>query len=185
MDRYVIDASHSTLGFSARHLAVSTVRGHFTKFEGVLESPDGDPKSLSGTVTVDIASIHTGNAQRDGHLKSGDFFDAEKWPQMTFVLGAAEQLEGDTYLVRGNLTIRDVTKPIALEATLEGRGPDPFGGKERIGVSATGQINRLDFNLNWDGLAGAIPIASHTIKLELDVALVVPAAEPQTVGAAS
>ena len=86
-------------------------------------------------------------------------------------------IEGDTYKVKGDLTIKETTKPITLEATLEGRLPDPFGGKERLGVTAKGQINRMDFGLNWDGIAGAVPMASHTIKLEIDAEIVVKVAE--------
>lgn len=185
MERYVIDASHTTIGFSARHLAVSTVRGQFTKFEGAFETPDGEPTSLTGKAVVEIGSVHTGNAQRDAHLTSPDFFDAATWPTLTFELKGVEHVEGDSYRALGDLTIRDVTRPVTLEATIEGRGPDPFGNKERVGLSARGQVNRLDFNLNWDGLAGAIPMASHTIKLEIDAALVAPAAELETANAAS
>jgi polyisoprenoid-binding protein YceI len=96
---------------------------------------------------------------------------------MTYKVTSIERLAGESYLVKGDLTIKDVTKPIALDATIEARMPDPFGAKERLGVSATGQLNRMDFGLNWDGVAGAVPFASHTIKLSLDAEIVVRAAE--------
>ena len=177
MVRYEIDPAHTNVGFSAKHLAVTTVRGQFTKFEGYFEGPEDDFTKARGEVKIDVASIDTRTEMRDNHLRSADFFDAEKFPYMTFNVTGVELLKGDTYHVQGDLTIKDSTRPITLEATLEGRLPDPFGGKERLGVSAKGQINRMDFGLNWDGIAGAVPIASHTIKLEIDAEIVVKAAE--------
>jgi polyisoprenoid-binding protein YceI len=126
---------------------------------------------------VDVASLGTRSEQRDTHLRSVDFFDVEKYPHMTFTVTGIEPVEGETYIVKGDLTIKDVTRPIALEATIEGRMPDPFGAKERLGISAVGQLNRMDFGLNWDGVAGAVPFAGHTIKLNLDAEIVVKAAE--------
>ena len=177
MIRYEIDPAHTNVGFSAKHLAVSTVRGQFSKFEGFFEGPDDDLTKARGEVKVDVASIDTRTEQRDNHLRSADFFDAEKFPYITFKLTGIEHLAGDSYRVSGDLTIKDTTKPITLEATLDGRIADPFGGKERLGVTAKGQINRMDFGLNWDGIAGVVPIASHTIKLELDGEIVVKDAE--------
>jgi polyisoprenoid-binding protein YceI len=177
MVRYDIDHGHTHVGFTAKHLAVSTVHGEFAKFDGYFEGPDGDFTKARGKVTVDVKSLNTRNDQRDTHLRSADFFDVEKYPTMTFEVTGIEQLEGESYLVRGNLTIKDVTRPIALDATIEGRVPDPFGAIERLGISASGQLNRMDFGLNWDGVAGAVPFASHTIKLDLDGEIVVKAAE--------
>jgi polyisoprenoid-binding protein YceI len=177
MVRYEIDPSHTNVGFSAKHLAVSTVRGHFAKFEGAFEGPDDDFTKARGEVKIEVASLSTRTDQRDNHLRSADFFDVEKFPYMTFKVTGVEPLGGDNYRVNADLTIKDVTKPISLEATLDGRVADPFGGKERLGVTAKGQINRMDFGLNWDGLAGAIPMASHTIKLEIDAEIVVKSAE--------
>ena len=177
MVRYEIDQAHTHVGFSAKHLAVSTVHGEFPKFEGYFEGPEDDVTKARGTVTIEVASLNTRNEQRDNHLRSADFFDVEKYPTMSFTITSVEPLEGDSYLVRGDLTIKDVTRPIALDATIEGRVADPFGGKERLGISATGQLNRMDFGLNWDGVAGAVPFAGHTIKLNLDAEIVVKAAE--------
>ncbi len=177
MLRYDIDPGHTHVGFTAKHLAVSTVHGQFSKFDGFFEGPDDDVTKVRGTVTVDVASLETRNEQRDTHLRSADFFDVEKYPQMTFTVTGIEPVEGETFIVKGNLTIKDVTRPIALEATIEGRMPDPFGAKERLGISAVGQLNRMDFGLNWDGVAGAVPFAGHTIKLNLDAEIVVKAAE--------
>ncbi len=177
MVRYEIDPAHTHIGFTAKHLAVSTVHGEFAKFDGFFEGPDDDVTKARGTVTVDVTSINTRNDVRDNHLRSADFFDAATYPTMTFEISGIERLEGENYLVRGNLSIKDVTRPIALDGTVEGRTPDPFGGKERLGLTATGQLNRMDFGLNWDGLAGAIPLAGHTIKLNLDAEIVVKATD--------
>jgi polyisoprenoid-binding protein YceI len=179
-EHYEIDPQHSTIGFSARHLAVATVRGNFAKFSGGVDLTDGNPLSAKGSAVIEIDSVYTGSEQRDGHLKSADFFDAEKYPTMKYEVTGVELVEGETYKVRGNLTIRDVAKPIELEASVDGRVPDPFGGNERVGITVTGKLDRMEFGLNWDGLAGAIPLASHTIKLQIDLAVVSKATEPAT-----
>lgn len=177
MLRYEIDHGHTHVGFTAKHLAVSTVHGQFSRFDGQFEGPDDDLTKLRGTVRIAVDSLGTRNEQRDTHLRSADFFDAERYPHMTFTVTGVEKVEGDTYAVHGDLTIKDVTRPITLEATIEGRMADPFGGRERLGVSATGQLNRMDFGLNWDGVAGAVPFAGHIIKLNLDAEIVVTVAE--------
>ena len=177
MVRYEIDPTHTNVGFTAKHLAVSTVHGRFNKFEGFFEGPDDDFTKARGTVKIDVASLDSRSDQRDTHLRSADFFDVEKYPEMTFAITSIEKTDSENYHVHGDLTIKDVTKPVVLDATVEGRMPDPFGGKERLGLSARGQINRLDFGLNWDGVAGAVPFASHTIKLNLDAEIVVKVAE--------
>ena len=180
MVRYDIDPAHTNIGFSAKHLAVATVRGRFDRFEGFFEGAAEDPTQARGEVKIDVASLTTHTDQRDAHLRSADFFDAAKYPYITYKVNDIEHVEGDTYRMHGDLTIKDVTKRITLEGTLEGRGPDPFGapGQERIGLTVSGQVNRMDFGLNWDGLAGAVPIASHNVKLIIDAEIVVKAAEP-------
>lgn len=177
MVRYEIDPSHTNIGFSAKHLAVTTVHGHFAKFEGFFEGPEDDPTEARGTVKVEVASLDTRSEQRDAHLRSSDFFDVEKYPYMTFAVTGIEKAAGDDFIVRGDLTIKDTTRPIELTGTIEGRMADPFGARERLGVSASGQVNRLDFGLNWDGLAGAVPFAGHTVKIALDAEIVVKAAD--------
>ena len=177
MVRYELDQQHTHLGFTAKHLAVSVVRGRFNKFEGHFESPDDDYTKARGEVKVEVASLESRSDQRDTHLRSADFFDAEKYPYITFKLTGIEPIDDENFRVKGELTVKEITKPITLDATVEGRMPDPFGAKERIGISARGQLNRMDFGLNWDGLAGAVPFASHTIKLEVDAEIVVKAEE--------
>lgn len=178
MVRYEIDKAHTHVGFTAKHLAVSTVRGQFNTFEGYFEGPEDDVTKTKGEVTIDVASIDTRTEMRDNHLRSADFFEAEKYPKITFKLNRVEPVDSESFKVHGDLTIKDTTRPVVLDATLEGRVPDPMtGGKERLGISAKGQLNRMDFGLNWDGIAGAIPIAGHIIKLEIEAEIVVKAAE--------
>ena len=175
---YEIDKAHTTVGFTAKHLAVSTVRGQFNKFDGRFEGPEDDVTKTDGEVKIDVASIDTRTEMRDNHLRSADFFEAEKYPYITFKLTRLELVGDEKFRVHGDLTIKETTRPIVLDATLEGRVPDAMtGGMERLGISARGQLNRMDFGLNWDGIAGAIPIASHIIKLEVEAEIVVKAAE--------
>ena len=183
MARFDIDANHTLLGFAARHLALATVRGRFDKFSGWVEGDDDNPAQATGEVTIDVASLTTGVEQRDNHLRSADFFEANLYPTITYRLRGVDKTGQNTYRVNGDLTIKGTTGTVPLDVTVEGDMPDPFGGKRRIGLSATGQVNRMDFGLNWDGIAGAIPIASHTIRLEIEAALVEPATE--AVGAAA
>ena len=179
MVRYELDKAHTTVGFTAKHLAVSTVRGQFDKFEGDFEGPDDDPSKTTGELKIHVASIDTRQEMRDNHLRSADFFEAEKYPYMTFRLDRIEVTGGESFVVHGHLTIKNTTRPVTLDGTLEGRTPDVMGtgGKERIGVSVKGQLNRMEWGLNWDGIAGAIPIASHTIKIDIEAEIVVKAAE--------
>jgi polyisoprenoid-binding protein YceI len=177
MVKYEIDQAHTHLGFTARHLGVSTVRGRFNKFEGEFAGPDDDFTKARGEVRIEVASLESRSEQRDTHLRSADFFNVEKYPYMTFKVKKIEAIDAESFRVTGDLKVKDVTKPIVLDATIEGRMADPFGGKERLGISARGQLNRMDFGLNWDGVAGAVPFASHTVKLEVDAEIVVKAVE--------
>jgi polyisoprenoid-binding protein YceI len=173
MVKYEIDQAHTHFGFTAKHLAVSTVRGRFNKFEGSFEGPDDDFTKARGEVKIDVASLESRSDQRDTHLRSADFFDVEKYPYMTYKLTGIEPIDDENFRVLGELTVKETTKPLVLEATIEGRLPDPFGAKERVGISARGQLNRMDWGLNWNGVAGTVPFASHTIKLEVDAEIVV------------
>lgn len=177
MVKYELDPAHTNIGFTAKHLAVSTVHGRFDRWEGHFEGPDDDLAGARGSLKVEVASLNTRNDQRDAHLRSADFFDVEKYPYMTFRVAGIEKVGEDSYTLRGDLTIKETTRPVELTGTIEGRLADPFGGKERLGVSATGLLNRMDFGLNWDGVAGAVPFASHQIKLAIDAEIVVTVAE--------
>jgi len=180
---WTIDAAHAELGFAVRHLMLSTVRGRFGAVTGTVLVDENDPKSSKIDVTVDVASIDTRQEMRDNHLRSADFFDAANHPTMHFV---STRIEGDvskTFKVIGDLTIRGTTRQVALEVTLEGRAKDPWGN-DRAGFSATGQINRHDFGLNWNQAleAGGVTVGAE-VKLTLDVEIVRQAAAPASVAA--
>jgi polyisoprenoid-binding protein YceI len=177
-ERFELDPAHTVLGFSAKHLGVTTVRGSFWRLAGWFEADRDNPVGARGEVAVEVGSIVTGQEQRDAHLRSADFFDTERHPTMTFRLTGVRPRADDTYLVLGDLTIKQTTRPITLQATLEGETADPAGAGSRIGISATGQLDRMDFGLDWDGLAGAVPFAGHTVKLEIDAELIAAPASP-------
>jgi len=145
---YGLDASHSQVGFAVRHVMVSKTRGRFSDFAGTVEIGE-NPLESSVAVTIQTASIDTRDEQRDGHLRSGDFFDAEAWPTMTYQSRSVRQVGDGRYVVEGDLTIKGVTKPVPLELTFEGGATDPWGGV-RIGFSAKAEIDREAFGLTWN-----------------------------------
>jgi polyisoprenoid-binding protein YceI len=145
-----LDPAHSSAEFKVKHMMISNVKGTFSGLSGTLSEHTGDSSLSSIEATIDVASINTGDAQRDGHLKSADFFDAEKLPTMNFKSTKVEQTGEAEYRVTGDLTIHGVTKPVTFD--VEGPtapGKDPWGNT-RIGISATAKINRKDFGLNWN-----------------------------------
>lgn len=161
-----LDPTHSEVGFIARHLMVTKVRGKFEDFSAtaVAAQPISDSKI---EFTVQTASFTTGNDQRDGHVKSGDFFDAETYPTMTFV---ATQITDDS--VTGDLTIKGITKPVTFDYEFNGISDDPWGGT-RAGFEAEGEINRKDFNINFDGKSDkGSALVSDKIKITLDLQFV-------------
>jgi polyisoprenoid-binding protein YceI len=145
---YAIDASHTHVGFKARHLVVAKVRGSFSDVAGTVVIAE-DPLASSVEVTVGLASVETGDEARDGHLRSADFFDVENNPTMTFRSTGVRQVGDDRYDVDGELTVRGVTRPLTLRATFEGTATDPWGGERAI-FSATGKVNREEFGLTWN-----------------------------------
>ena len=167
---WAIDASHSRLGFEARHAVVTKVRGNFADFEGTLVIAE-ELEASSATVSAKLDSVNTGSADRDGHLKSADFFDVENTNDMTFVTtGIAAK--GSDLVVTGNLTIKGVTKAIELAVELGGIATDPFGNV-RAGFEATGEISRKEFDLTWNVAleAGGLLVSDH-IKLQLDISAI-------------
>jgi polyisoprenoid-binding protein YceI len=169
---WTIDASHAEVGFSVRHLMISTVRGRFGGVSGTAIIDDRNPSASKVDVTVDVSSIDTRQEQRDAHLRSPDFFDVANHPTMHFV---STRIEGDItseFKLVGNLTIRGVTHEVALNATAEGRGRDPWGN-DRAGFSAAGKINRGDWGLTWNQVleAGGVTV-SDEVKLSIDAELV-------------
>lgn len=166
---YQIDPAHSSAQFSVRHMMISNVRGEFSKLSGAIVYDPEHPEQSSVDVTIDVSSISTREPQRDTHLKSGDFFDAEKFPTITFKSKEVVAHNGDVKL-KGDLTIRGVTRPVVLD--VEGPSPeskDPWGNL-RIGASATAKLNRKDFGLTWNSTleTGGLLVGDE-VKITLDV----------------
>ena len=161
-----IAPSHSTVSFVARHLVITKVRGTFGDVSGAVVIAD-DKLSSTVEATIGLASVTTGDAGRDEHLRSADFFDVETYPTMTFV-STSIRGDGAEYVLAGDLTIKGVTKSVELDLEFEGVSPDPWGGT-RVGFSATGEVNRRDFGLNFDvklDTGGAL--VGEKIKLEIE-----------------
>jgi polyisoprenoid-binding protein YceI len=168
--KWDIDAVHSEVAFTVKHMMVSKVRGRFDKFEGTIVTGE-KPEDSSVTATIDAASINTNNEQRDGHIKSTDFFEVESHPTWTFTSTAVRDLTPEEFLLDGNLTIRGVTKPVTFKAELNGIGPDAYGGT-RIGFSATTEVNRHDFGVSFNGPIPGAPggvILSDKVNLHLEI----------------
>jgi len=168
-----IDPVHSEVGFTARHMMVSKVRGRFTQFSGeIVTGPDLLQSSV--TATIDLTSIQTGNEQRDQHIRSADFFEVDKYQTMTY-RSTGLRAEGDHYVLDGELTLKDVTKEVPLKLELNGFGPDPYGGT-RAGFTATGEINRGDFGVNFNATleTGGV-VVSDKISLQLEIEAVLKA----------
>ena len=166
-----LDPAHSHIEFSAKHMMITTVKGRFADYEGTVTGDQQSPAGATVNVTIKAASIDTRTEQRDGHLRSADFLDVEKFPTITF---RSTKIAGtkDKFTLTGDLTIRDVTKPLTLDVTFEGQGADPWGGT-RAGFSATGKIDRREFGLTWNQAleAGGV-LVSNDIKLHIDAQLV-------------
>jgi polyisoprenoid-binding protein YceI len=162
-----IDPVHSEVGFTARHMMVSKVRGRFTQFSGELVTAP-DLLQSSVTATIELTSIQTGNEQRDQHIRSADFFEVDKYKTMTY-RSTGLRPEGDHYVLDGELTLRDVTKQVPLKLELNGFGPDPYGGT-RGGFTATGELNRSDFGVNFNATleTGGV-VVSDKIGLQLEI----------------
>ena len=165
-----VDTSHSTVGFTARHLMITKVRGHFTDFDGVVTIAD-DPRASSVVANVRLASIDTGSADRDGHLRSPDFFDTDEHPEMT-LRSTGIRSDGDDYVLVGDLTIAGQTHPVEFALEFDGVTQDPFGNT-KAGFAASTEINRKDWGLNWNvALETGGVLVSDKIKIELDIQLV-------------
>jgi polyisoprenoid-binding protein YceI len=168
--KWDIDAVHSEIGFTVRHMMVSKVRGRFDKFEGSIVTGD-KPEDSSVTASIDATSINTNNEQRDGHIKSADFFEVEKHPSWTFSSTGLRNIEGDGFLLDGDLTIKGTAKPVTFEVELNGIGPDAYGGT-RIGFSGIAEIDRNDFGVSFNGPIPGAPggvIVSDKVQLSLEV----------------
>ncbi|HZG93486.1 MAG TPA: YceI family protein [Mycobacteriales bacterium] len=169
---WAIDPSHSRLGFSARHAMVATVRGGFREFDGTLHLDEADPARSSAHVTIQSASIDTSVADRDGHLRSGDFLDVETHPTLTFTSTSARAAGDDEYVLVGDLTIRGVAKPVELAVTYLGTSRDAYGNL-RAGFEAETTINRKDFGLVWNvALETGGILVGDKIKIAIDISAI-------------
>ncbi|MEW2809999.1 YceI family protein [Streptomyces massasporeus] len=169
---YTIDPAHSTIGFVARHAMVTNVKGSFQDFTGTLHLDGTDPSRSTASLDVVMDSIETGNADRDGHLKSADFFKADEFPAMTFRSTKAEALGGDDYRITGELTILGTTRPLVIDLEFNGAAKDPFGN-ERVGFEGKAEILRSEWGLTWNAAleTGGV-LVSDKIKLNFDISAI-------------
>jgi len=175
---FQIDTSHSSIQFSVRHMMVSKARGSFDKWSGTVALNEADPSATTVDVTIETASLNTKDAQRDGHLKSPDFFDVEKYPAMTFKSTKVEVVDKQNAKLYGNLTIRDVTKPVVLAVEYQGSAKSPWG-TTNFGFSASTKINREEWGLNWNAaLETGGWLVGKEIQIDIELELV-QAAEPE------
>ncbi len=165
---FAVDASHSSFGFAATHMMFTKVRGEFTDVSGTVELAE-DPTESVVEIAIKTASVATGADDRDGHLRSADFFDSDNYPEMTFRSTNIRQVAGDEFAVTGDLTIRGVTRPVTLAVTFEGFGVNPWG-VEVAGVSARGELNREDWGLTWNAAleTGGV-LVSKKVSLAIEV----------------
>ncbi|QHC66996.1 YceI family protein [Rathayibacter oskolensis] len=167
---WVIDPTHSEVGFSVRHLMISKVKGKFERFTATFTTGE-NPLDSKVEATAEVASVNTNEPNRDGHLRTGDFFEAEKYPEIHFV-STAVRANGDDFLVDGELTIKDVTKPVTFEVEFGGFGSDPYGNY-KAGLTAKTTIDRTDFGLTYNAAleTGGVLIGEKvTITLDLQAA---------------
>lgn len=169
--KWGLDPMHSEINFKVKHMMIANVTGGFTKFD-VNATTEGDDFSKAKiNFTADINSINTNSEQRDGHLKSPDFFDAEKFPQIKFESTSLNKKSDDEFQMNGNLTIKDVTKPVSLQVNFGGIGKDPYGNT-KAGFTIDGKINRKDFGLNWNAaLETGGMLVGEELKIQSEIQL--------------
>lgn len=169
---YSFDTAHSRLGFAARHAMVTKVRGSFDDFEGRLEIDGDKPENSSATVSVSVASVDTRNEQRNGHLRTNDFLDAQTFPKITFVSRHVAHDGGDDFTVTGDLTIKDVTREVSIPLEFQGSATDPMGNA-RIGFEGSTVINRSDFGITYNAAleTGGV-LVSDKITLEFEISAI-------------
>ncbi|MHB1444518.1 MAG: YceI family protein [Acidimicrobiales bacterium] len=169
---YSLDPTHTRLGFVARHAMVTKVRGQFNQFSGVLNIDAEDPSKSTAEVSIDVASVTTGNEDRDNHLRTNDFFDVPNFPTWTFKSTSAEKVGEDTYRITGDLTIKDTTKPISIDFEHTGAAKDPWGNT-RIGFEGRATVNRKDWGIGWNvALEAGGVLVGEKVTLEVDVSAV-------------
>jgi polyisoprenoid-binding protein YceI len=167
-----VDPVHSSVAFAVKHMMIATVRGQFSDFDGMLEAAEDDPSNSHAWGRVRVTSIDTGHPDRDAHLRSPDFFDAERYPEMHFETTRIQHVEGGHYRVAGDLTIKDQTREVEVDANVEGAATDPWGN-ERVGISIRGMINRTEFGLTWQqALATGGLLVGEEVQVLIDVSAV-------------
>ena len=176
--KWAFDVVHSSINFTVRHMVVSKVRGRFTKFEGTLVMDDKDPSGGQVEVVIDASSIDTGVQQRDEHLRSADFFDADHFPTITFKSTRVEKAGAGALKVTGDLSMHGVTRPVVLDVEYAGSAKDPWGGV-RAGFSATASLDRKDFGLRYNQIleTGSV-VVGETVEIAIDAEMVQQAAVP-------
>jgi polyisoprenoid-binding protein YceI len=168
---YTLDAAHSRLGFSARHAMITTIRGSIKDFAGTAHVDTTEPANSVVNLTIKAASVDTGVADRDGHLRSGDFFDVESYPEITFASTAVSR-EGDSWTITGDLTIKGVTKPVTVTFQSTGSARDPFGNL-RVGFEGSTTISRKEWGLTYNAaLETGGFLVSDTVKLDFDISAI-------------
>ncbi|KJS61268.1 YceI family protein [Streptomyces rubellomurinus] len=173
---WAIDTMHSEVGFSVRHAMVTNVKGRFTEYDGKLHLDGAAPANSSAELVIKVASIDTNQAQRDEHLRTGDFFAADSYPEIRFRSTSVERLNGDTYRMHGDLTIKDATRPVVLDLEYTGSATDAYGA-ERVGFEGTAVVDRTEFGLTYNAAleTGGVLIGEK-VKLSFDISAVKAAA---------
>lgn len=167
--KWVLDPSHSELSFKVKHLMISNVKGVFKNFSAVIDGDDFIKAPI--TVTIESASVFTNDDNRDGHLKSAEFFDVEKYPEIVFKSTSISKVDDEHYTLKGQLTIKGISKEVTLNVEYSGTGKDPWGN-EKAAFSVSGKINRTDWGLNWNAAleAGGV-LVSEEVRIDADIQL--------------
>jgi len=170
--KWAVDPTHSEVQFKVKHLMITNVTGNFTQFNVEATTEEEDFSSANFAFSAAIDGISTNNEQRDGHLKSGDFFDAEAHPELTFKSTSVDKISADEYTINGAFTIKGITKPATLKMELGGVAQDPYGNR-KAGLTLNGKINRSDFGLSWNAAleTGGVMV-SEEVKLNAEIQLV-------------
>lgn len=171
-ETWTVDTAHSSVGFAVRHMMVSNVKGSFDKFTASVDGDPADPASARISAKIEVGSINTREPKRDDHLRSGDFFDAGKFPEMTFASTKVEKVSANKAKVTGNLSLRGVTKPVVLDVEYTAPVKNPWG-KTVVGATATGKVNRQDFGVSWSkSLDGGGVVVGDEVTIQLDLELI-------------
>jgi polyisoprenoid-binding protein YceI len=168
---WAVDPKHSTVEFQVKHMGIANVKGKFNEFAGTLEIGD-DLATAKASGTVKVASVDTNEEQRDAHLRSADFFDAETYPELSFAATAIEPVDEETFRIAGDLTLHGITRPITLEAVVQGTDVDPWGN-DRVGLEVVGQLKRSDYDMKFNqALGSGNMLVGDKVKLVLDISAI-------------